>query len=77
MIIACLIISTLAFILSMISIIWLVAKHFSSHKIEYIDPMANMRQMFDNIGMGKPQGEEYRGLEDAIPADADEFPKKR
>lgn len=79
MIIASLILSGISLVLSMASIIWLLAKQFSSHKIEYIDPTAHMKDMWDQIGIGKPQGEEFRGLEDikGTPLDPDELPKKR
>lgn len=78
MIIASLILSGISLVLSMASIIWLLAKQFSSHKIEYINPLGDMKSMMDNLGaMGRPQGDEYRGMDEAIPADPDEFPKKR
>jgi len=79
MLIAAIIISVISLVLSMTCIIWLLAKHFSTHKIQYVDPTDGMKNLFDSIGMGKPQGEEFRDMDDfkGLPVSPEDMPKKR
>lgn len=74
MLIATLIISVISLLLSMASIIWLLAKQFSSHQISYVNPMQGI---MDQVGIGKPMGDEFQGFEDRLMADDEDMPVKR
>ena len=41
---ASIILSTIALVISLACLVWLLAKQLSSHQITYVDPMANMTQ---------------------------------
>lgn len=69
---AALIISCIALLLSMASLIWLMAKQFSSHTIQYVDPFAGVKEQ-DPLTeqMGKDPAKAFREIGE--PLDEDEI----
>lgn len=60
--IASLILSVIAVLMSGASLIWMLAKHMSTHTIQYVDPF---QKSMDNIAtMGKDPLEQFRDIED-------------
>jgi hypothetical protein len=69
--IASLILSIIALILSIASIIWQVSKHLSSHTIQYVNPFDGKTQDPLSEAMGKDPKKEFREIGD--PLDEDEL----
>lgn len=59
---ASLIIATLALVVALIPLVWLLAKEFSSHSISYIDPFAGKDPEIANK-VGHKLFSEFRDLE--------------
>lgn len=75
MILACLIISTMSFLMSTAALVWLLAKHLSTHNIQMVpvDPFKN------EFGpMGKDPLKDFREIGDPIdPDDLKDFMKNK
>jgi|WetSurMetagenome_2_1015567.scaffolds.fasta_scaffold1141351_2 hypothetical protein len=69
--IASLIISIVSLLLSISSLVWLLAKQLSSHTIQYVDPFAGKGQDPLTEQMGKDPTKEFRELGE--PLDDDEI----
>ncbi len=68
---ASLLISTLSLIISIAAIVWLLAKHFSTHQIQMVPVDNPFSQGLDPMPqqIGKPMMSEYRDLGDPISQD--------
>lgn len=69
MIIAALILSVLSLVVSLVCLVWMLAKHFSTHTVQ-LQPVSDV---FDNLKMGKPV-DNFAEIDD--PLDEDFFKKK-
>jgi hypothetical protein len=65
---AAIIISTISLLLSMASIIWLLAKQLSTHNIQMV-PVDPFKDMTEPSQIGKNFMDEFRDLDNPITAD--------
>lgn len=72
---AAIILSTISLILSMACIIWMLAKHFSTHQIQYV-PLDPFKDSLPKE-MGKDQLEDFRDLGEPIDQEEFEYLNKR
>lgn len=68
MILSSFILSIFAFLVSTACLVWLLAKHFSTHSIQYVDPLKSLG-LGDDMPMGKSLKDEFREIGDPIDED--------